>query len=453
MKPRLFSVLAILAALAAGSVIFLEEGMFNLVVASPAKGVLTLGGKPLAGAQLKRTIHFSWASEQFEQKAISGPDGSFEFNKASRFALMAWFPHEITGGHVISWDHGPYTLNILNCRKTGYAIHDELGGDPINLSFDLAAPMALLNGRCQARSPHPKTYWRDGDIDYTAPDGASEKELDRQMRSLLNSGNPAARRESTMALVERWLLDPSAEIRRKALESHFITSTQALKLQSDPDEQVRYAAFSHESSPPESLATALSGSDRVARLAAARNAKTPQAALLSALNGPDEEIAKLVAGNKSIDSSSLIARISPELAKPHLDAWLESAMESGKIPQEWVSKALGAEFVGPRLAAARHGKLTSNQVDSALADADAQVRRAAVKHQTLNARHIQLALSDADPWTRVELIAKGVATRAQIESLLQDPVRDVRMLATEILIRNHGVDVLSWPATTTVKTP
>lgn len=233
-----------------------------------------------------------------------------------------------------SWDHGPYTLNLLNCRKTGYALHDELGGYPIDLPFDLAAPMSMLNGRCQARSNNHKTYWRDGDIDYTAPDGASEKELDRQMRSILNSGNPALRREATMALIEQWLSDPSADARRKALESPLVTAKQALKLQSDPDEQVRHAAFSHESSPPESLSAALSGSDRVAKLASARNPKTPHAALFAALNGSDEEIAKLVAGNKSIDSASLIASISPELSKPSSGGWLESAMESGKAPQE-----------------------------------------------------------------------------------------------------------------------
>lgn len=112
-----------------------------------------------------------------------------------------------------------------------------------------------------------------------------------------------------------------------------------------------------------------------------------------------------------------------------------------------------AEFVGPRLAAARHGNLTPNQVETALADAEAQVRRAAVKHQTLNARHILQAMSDPDPWTRIELLAKGVASREQVDSLLHDPAREVRMLATELSIRDHGAGILSSPLAPAMKNP
>lgn len=110
-----------------------------LYLFSEVTGVVTIDGKPVAGAEVQQI--YIWKSDEVINRTLTDEEGRYSFPEVTKTSFIwSWLPHE----PFIS-----QRVNILQAGETHkgwfYSKHDydkngELKGRPINLRCDLINP-------------------------------------------------------------------------------------------------------------------------------------------------------------------------------------------------------------------------------------------------------------------------------------------------------------------------
>lgn len=112
-------------------------GGLTRVLFSEVRGSVFKDGKPLSGAVVRRTFNWRWGRQKGADQTITDRAGEFHFPRIVRRSLSASFPHEPVIGQFIAIEHDGKEYVAWEAFKRDYALHGELGGQPINLDCEL----------------------------------------------------------------------------------------------------------------------------------------------------------------------------------------------------------------------------------------------------------------------------------------------------------------------------
>ena len=122
-------------------ILFVWQGtaMAKMVLFSPVHGTVTLGGKPVAGAQVDREFRWGWKDEKATESTKTDAAGRFKFGLIERSSFFGGIlPHEISIQQAIFIRHGGATYKAWLLNKQNYDLNGEIGR-PINIVCRLEA--------------------------------------------------------------------------------------------------------------------------------------------------------------------------------------------------------------------------------------------------------------------------------------------------------------------------
>jgi hypothetical protein len=131
-KALLFGTLLIIPIAGVTMSMFGAKCMFSAVT-----GVVTQGGKPVAGAEVVRSYQWQGPDKTDKETAQTGADGRFSFDVATASSGWSLFPHNpsILQEIHIRYQGKDYEAYML--RKNDYEVNSELGGRKLDLVCDL----------------------------------------------------------------------------------------------------------------------------------------------------------------------------------------------------------------------------------------------------------------------------------------------------------------------------
>jgi hypothetical protein len=152
---RLFTLPAIFLSLSACA----EPSMAKHVLFSKISGRITVAGKPVAGATVKRWYRGGYNDNEATDTATTDTSGSFSFPLVTFSSITAGFvPHEpVITQKMFVVISGTETL-IYATVKRNYDNNGEYGGQPLDFVFDPAAEPTFVGPSPTIRvtlSPHP----------------------------------------------------------------------------------------------------------------------------------------------------------------------------------------------------------------------------------------------------------------------------------------------------------
>jgi hypothetical protein len=121
---------------------------------SKVHGVVLNHGKPVPDAVITRSYNFGWTDEEKTESTTAARDGSFHFERVSRFSLAtSLIPHEPSVSQTIKIHHDGKEYIAWHLLKHNYEDNGELGGKPINIVCELTRapdidPQTKVAGIC-----------------------------------------------------------------------------------------------------------------------------------------------------------------------------------------------------------------------------------------------------------------------------------------------------------------
>ena len=101
--------------------------MGEVVIFSAVRGVVTLQGKPVAGATLERETRWTWGKETVNDVTTTAADGAFSFPAIKRKMLVgSLLPHEPNVFQKIVIQHGGKSYQAWSLNKRNYDDNGEL---------------------------------------------------------------------------------------------------------------------------------------------------------------------------------------------------------------------------------------------------------------------------------------------------------------------------------------
>ena len=115
----------------------------EVVICSPIKGKITINNKPLVGAKVERFL--KWKDETGEKDYVkTDENGFFNFTAKTEVTKLPKFAEFVAAQEIRVYVNGTeYPIWVKAKRETG--MYAELGGEPINLRFELTDDLALVD--------------------------------------------------------------------------------------------------------------------------------------------------------------------------------------------------------------------------------------------------------------------------------------------------------------------
>lgn len=104
---------------------------FSVSLFSTVKGQLLQQGKPLEGAKVERTYHFTWANKDYKDETYTDEQGRFYFSESVKWMLLGHvLPHEpvIPQKITVFQQGGAHPVDIWLKTKRNYRTMGELSG-------------------------------------------------------------------------------------------------------------------------------------------------------------------------------------------------------------------------------------------------------------------------------------------------------------------------------------
>lgn len=112
--------------------------MGRMCLFSAVQGVVTEGGKPVAGAWVERRFAWAWKHSSGVERARADDAGRFHFDAVwGRSLLGALLPHEPAVEQSIWIEHAGRRYPAWQFTRANYDEQSELFGRPIELACDL----------------------------------------------------------------------------------------------------------------------------------------------------------------------------------------------------------------------------------------------------------------------------------------------------------------------------
>jgi hypothetical protein len=113
------------------------------VLFSPVEGLVTLHGKPVAGAEVVQEVFWSRAKDRPPAVTHTGPDGRFSLPAQEASSLAASIlPVQPNVVQSINLNYQGKTYEIYGLQKADYDLNSENGGRPLRLVCELAGEPA-----------------------------------------------------------------------------------------------------------------------------------------------------------------------------------------------------------------------------------------------------------------------------------------------------------------------
>lgn len=114
--------------------------MGRMCLFSAVQGVVTEGGKPVAGAVVERHFKWAWKNETGVDRTQTDAQGRFHFDAIRRSSLLGGLlPHQPSVEQQIRIEHAGKSYIAWQFLREDYEDQSELFGQPINLQCDLGA--------------------------------------------------------------------------------------------------------------------------------------------------------------------------------------------------------------------------------------------------------------------------------------------------------------------------
>lgn len=120
----------------------------NLILSSAVEGQLFNQGKPIAGARVKRILHWNMEQEARTEMTTTKADGKFQFPEvrgAADFGFLARLFHVPVVSQEIFLLQPTEELILYSKTRSSYEPRFETGFDEIQFSCDLSS-RKLING-------------------------------------------------------------------------------------------------------------------------------------------------------------------------------------------------------------------------------------------------------------------------------------------------------------------
>jgi len=121
---------------------------------SDTRGQVILGGKPVEGATIKRSV--VWKSQKLEDTAVTDKEGNFHFNAKFTNSLSKFMPVEAVITQNIIIHHNSNEYEGWKTNKRDFEENSELNGKVLNLVCDLSQESTVkeegaqvIKGLCQ----------------------------------------------------------------------------------------------------------------------------------------------------------------------------------------------------------------------------------------------------------------------------------------------------------------
>lgn len=136
--------------------VFLESAVAEMILFSEVNGVVTKKGKPVHGAEVRRSYTWNWNNQKSSETTVTDGEGRFSFPVVAGSSFLgSLIPHEpiVSQAMHIYVDGKEYDAWIY--RKDNYNHNGELDGKPIELICDLDespdVPVGEIYGICRVK--------------------------------------------------------------------------------------------------------------------------------------------------------------------------------------------------------------------------------------------------------------------------------------------------------------